>query len=94
MTNDEAETIAIDMLGYLAKDEVRLERFLALTGISMDVLRAAAREPAFLAGVVAHISGDERTLMDFAEKTGHPPEAASAALHSLGGARPGSHGDN
>ncbi len=89
MTSDEAEAIAIDMLGYLANDEVRLARFLALTGIDMDVLRAAAKEPAFLAGVIAHIAGDEHTMIDFAEKSGHPPEAASAALHKLGGRQTG-----
>ncbi len=89
MTNDEAEAIAIDMLGYLANDEVRLERFLALSGIDMEVLRAAAQEPAFLAGVVAHIAGDERTLIDFAQKSGHPPEAASAALRKLAGRQTG-----
>lgn len=85
MTPDEAERIAIDVLKFLAGDEERLRRFLALTGIDMERLRQAAGEPAFLAGVLAHIAGDERALIDFAAASGHSPDVAAAALNALGG---------
>lgn len=84
MTTDEAERIAIDVLGFLAGDAVRLNRFMAMTGIESGQLRQAAREPAFLTGVLAHVAGDERTLIDFAASSGHSPDAAAAALRVLG----------
>lgn len=85
LTSNEAEHVAIAVLGYLATDRVRLDRFLAMTGIEHQDLRAAAREPSFLAGVLAHVAGDEKTLEEFALATDHSPEAPLEALRSLGG---------
>lgn len=85
MTNDEAEHVAIAVLGYLATDAVRLDRFLAMTGIGHQDLRAAAQETSFLAGVLAHVAGDEKTLEDFSAATDHSPDAPLQALRALGG---------
>jgi len=85
MTRDHAERIAIDVLGFLATDPVRLQRFLALSGLEAGHLREAAQEPAFLAGILAHVAGDERTVVDFCEASGHPTEAPGEALKALGG---------
>lgn len=84
MTTDQAERVAIDILAFLAGDQVRLNRFMAMSGIEAGQLRQAAREPAFLAGVLAHVAGDERTLIDFAAASGHSPDAAATALRVLG----------
>ncbi len=62
----EAEQIAISALGYLADDPARLDRFLALSGLNPQSLRAAAGEPGFLAAVLDHVAGDERQMLDFA----------------------------
>ena len=50
-----AEQLAIAALGFIAAEPERLGRFLALTGIGPDSIRAAAREPQFLAGVLDHL---------------------------------------
>ena len=65
-STEQAEQIAISALGYLAEDPVRLDRFLALSGLNPQSLRAAAREPGFLAAVLDHVAGDERQMLEFA----------------------------
>ena len=61
-----AQTLAIQALAFLAAEPERIGRFLALTGIGPDEVREAAQEPHFLAGVLEHVSGDERLLLAFA----------------------------
>jgi hypothetical protein len=80
-----ARELAIVALGYIASDPEQLSRFLALTGIDPGAIRAAAEEPGFLAGVLAYISGNERTLIAFAAHAGVAPEAIEKARQLLGG---------
>jgi len=75
-----AETLAIQALTFLAAEPERLARFLATTGIGPDSLRAAAREPLFLAGVLDYVAADEALAREFATQTG-------LALLALGEAR-------
>src|SRR5690349_23505511 len=42
-----------------------LDRFLAVTGIGPDQIRAAAGEPGFLAGVLAYLASDETLATAF-----------------------------
>jgi hypothetical protein len=80
-----AEALAIQALSYIAADGERLGRFLSLTGIGPGEIRAAAREPGFLAGVLEYLAGDERLLTDFAKEAGHDPSTIEAARLALGG---------
>jgi hypothetical protein len=54
LTKDAAESMAIEVLGFLAEDPARLDRFLALSGLGLHNLQAAAEEPGFLAAVLDH----------------------------------------
>jgi hypothetical protein len=83
VSQDEAERIAISGLAFLAGDPEILSRFLALSGVDLGHLRAAAAEPGFLGGVLAFIAGDEKCLLAFAESSGHAPEAVAGAFHRL-----------
>lgn len=80
-----AEALAIAALSYLAAEPERLDRFLSLTGIGMDELRAAAQEPHFLAGVLEHISSDEQLLIEFANHAEVKPTEIEHARAALGG---------
>ena len=51
-----AERLAIQALTFIAQNGERLGRFLAITGISLSEIRAAAQEPGFLAGVLEHVA--------------------------------------
>jgi hypothetical protein len=80
-----AETMAIRALSFLAADPARLGRFLAATGIGPADIRAAAREPRFLAGVLEHLSDDESAMIAFAQEAGVPPEQIAQARTVLAG---------
>jgi hypothetical protein len=82
-----AETLAIQALAFLAEQPERLSRFLALTGIEPDQIRAAAREPGFFAGVLEHMLGDESLLVAFADQAGIDPAGIARARTALGGTR-------
>ncbi|MFT4097798.1 MAG: DUF3572 domain-containing protein [Rhodoblastus sp.] len=84
-SRDEAEAIAVQAIGHIAADDDRLGRFLALTGLEPGGLRAAAREPGFLASVLDHLAGYEPDLLAFAAEAGLPPERVAAARIVLSG---------
>ncbi len=76
---DDAETIAIRALGFLASEPERLGRFLAVTGLGPENLRSAARDPRFLASVLDHVAGDESLLVALAGALSLPPETVAQA---------------
>jgi hypothetical protein len=83
---DAALELAVTALGFIAGAPEELSRFLALTGIEPGAIRAAAKEPGFLSGVLAYIAGNERTLLAFAAQAGIAPEEVEKARIVLGGA--------
>jgi hypothetical protein len=83
-----ATELAIAALTFLAGETERLERFLALTGLGPQSLRAAAREPSFLLGVLDHVASDEILLLTFANENGIDPEDVGRARDALA-ERPG-----
>ena len=78
-----AETLAIQALTFIAEDPDRLGRFLGTTGIDAGQIRAAAREPGFLVGVLEHMLGDESLLIAFASSAGINPAAVARARVAL-----------
>ena len=68
-----AEALAIQALTFIAGDGERLGRFLAVTGIGPSEIRAAAREPGFLGGILEYVASDERLIADFASEVGLDP---------------------
>jgi hypothetical protein len=79
----DAENVAIQALSFLAADPARLGRFLAATGIGPADIRAAAREPRFLAGVLDHIADDESAMLAFAQEAGLAPALIARARAAL-----------
>jgi hypothetical protein len=73
--HDAATGLAIAALRFMAAAPEELSRFLALTGIAPEAIRAAAAEPGFLGGVVA-----------FAAHAGIAPEEVEKARIVLAGA--------
>jgi Protein of unknown function (DUF3572) len=79
MVADEAETIALQALAFLADDAQRLGAFLALTGLGPDELRVQAREPHLLAAVLDHLLRNESQLLVFATDYRIAPELIGKA---------------
>jgi hypothetical protein len=82
-----AEHLAIAALGFIAGEPERLGRFLAMTGIGPDSIRAAAREPQFLLGVLDHLAADEPLLLAFAAENAIDPGEVIKARDTMAGRR-------
>ncbi len=81
--HEQAEITAIAALTFLAGDETRLERFLALSGLTPQTLREAAGDAGFLAGVLEHLLNDESLLQAFAANSGADPAEVATAHRIL-----------
>jgi hypothetical protein len=80
-----ANEIAVLALVFLAEDNERLGRFLALSGLDPRTIREAARDPAFLVGVLDHLMGDEKLLVAFAAGNNLKPQQIADARAVLAG---------
>jgi Protein of unknown function (DUF3572) len=78
--------LAIQALTFIAEEPEQLTHFLGITGIPVEQIRAAAREPGFLVGVLEHMLGDESLLVAFAQSAGIDPAEVARAARALGGA--------
>ncbi|EIM75283.1 hypothetical protein A33O_08536 [Nitratireductor aquibiodomus RA22] len=83
MQREEAEAIAVSALAFIAADDQLLPRFLSLTGIEANQIRAAAAEPGFLTGVLQFILAHEPTLLRFSEENGIAPRIVAQAPSAL-----------
>src|SRR5512140_1452384 len=85
MTPEAAEGIAIQALSFIAGDGERLGGFLAATGLGPTEIRAASREPGFLAGVLSYLCSDEQLAAAFAAEVQCRPDDIAKAHVALGG---------
>jgi Protein of unknown function (DUF3572) len=79
------ESMAVSALSFLAIDRERLERFLSVTGLGPDNLRAAAAGPGFYGSILAYLVADEPLLVAFAAESGFAPEEIVRVLARLEG---------
>jgi len=82
---EEAETLAIEVLSYIAGDSQLLPRFLALSGITADEIRGASAVPGFFAGVLQFLLTHEPTLLAFCEVSDYAPQSIARAVALLPG---------
>jgi hypothetical protein len=85
LTRERAEGLAIRALAFIADDGERLGRFLAVTGIGPAEIRAAAREPGFLAGVLEYMASDDRLITAFAAENNLNPSDIDRSRVALAG---------
>ncbi|MPQ92925.1 MULTISPECIES: DUF3572 domain-containing protein [unclassified Thioclava] len=84
MRQENAHTLALQTLGWLAGREDLIGAFLANSGASVDDLRTQASDPDFLAGVLDHVLQDDQVVLDCAQDLGVQPEALMQARAVLG----------
>jgi hypothetical protein len=82
-----AEALAVAALAFIAGEPERLGRFLAISGIGPESIRAAAREPQFLLGVLDYLAADEQLLIAFAAENAIPSGAVMEARGTIAGRR-------
>ncbi|MGE0716204.1 MAG: DUF3572 family protein [Alphaproteobacteria bacterium] len=80
-----AEALALRALAWIAAEDDRLSRLLALSGVDLAQLRARAADPALLGGVLDCLLGDEGWVTDFAAEAGIDPAVVARARRLLPG---------
>ena len=70
----DAEALALAALAATLTDERRARRFLDLTGLDADELRARAGERGLLAALLAFLEAHEPDLVEVAQAIGIKPE--------------------
>jgi hypothetical protein len=66
-------------------DDIRAERFLSLTGLTPDTLRAGLMERSVQCAVLEFLTAHEPSLIAAAEALDVTPQALVAARNALGG---------
>ncbi len=85
MARENAETLALQALGWIAADDDLSGRFLASAGAAPSDLRARAADPEFLGFVLDFLLADEDALVAFAASASIQPDAALRARAALPG---------
>lgn len=84
-SREAAETLALQVLGWLAANDDLLPVFLGSTGASLADLRARAAEPEFLASVLDFLMLDDAWVRAFCEQAGIVPDRPMQARAALPG---------
>jgi hypothetical protein len=80
-TNDEA--LALGALSWVLSDDGRAGRFLSLTGLTPEDLRARLGERDMLAAILRFLEGHEPDLLAAADMLGVPPTVLPEARRRL-----------
>ena len=75
--------LALAALGWVLESEDRADRYLELTGLDPDTLRAGLGEPAILASAIDFLTNHEPDLIRAAEALAVSPEELVAARDAL-----------
>ena len=82
------ETLALRVLAHIAMDETLMPRFLTLSGLDIETLKARAADPALLGGS-DFVLFDDSLVLQLAETLEVKPEAFAEARARLPGGRRG-----
>jgi hypothetical protein len=83
LTKEQAEAIGVAGLSYLAAEPERIGRFLAVTGLGPENIRAAAKEPSFLPALLDYLLANEQELVAFTAEMDLEPGSIIAARNVL-----------
>lgn len=83
LTSEAAQTIALQALAYLAAEPEEIGRFLQISGLDVDDLRAKAGEPDLLRAVLEYILVDDTRVTGLCQELSLKPTDLHAAKHVL-----------
>ena len=83
-TEEGAEILALQALGWLAGQGERMGRFLSLSGLDVDTLRQVADSPDTARAVLDFVLSDEEILLDFCEMAQIAPKSLPLYRNRLG----------
>ena len=82
---EQAETLAIQALGWMAGNDEVLGQFMGASGASIDDLRAGAADPAFLGALLDFLMLEDAWITAFCDSAGLPYDAPMRARAQLPG---------
>ncbi len=85
MQQEYAETIAIQVLGWLAGNEELLPVFLGATGASTDDIRTRMRDAEFLGSVLDFVTMNDTWVVEFCDSHGLQYDQPMRARQALPG---------
>ena len=85
MKREQAETVALQGLGWLMEEPDRMEAFMSWCGAGPEALANGARDPAFLAFVLDYIMQSDDQVVDFCDGAGLAYDAPARARIALPG---------
>lgn len=86
ITIEKAETIALQALAFLVKDEELLSHFLISSGLTPQDLKERFRDPELLGGILDAILANDTVLLDFCNTMSMSPDTLVRARRILPGA--------
>ena len=81
----EGTTIALQLIAFLASDDERMDRFSALSGMTLGDMKDGANNPVFLGFMLDYALQDEALILSFAETHEISPQSLAAARRQLPG---------
>lgn len=85
MTGEAGAAVGASALVFLAERPEDFQRFLAISGLDLDAVRARAADPEFLGFVLDFLLSDEALAEGFAAQERLTPEKLHAARAALPG---------
>lgn len=82
---EQAETVAIQALGWMAGNDEVLGQFMGASGASIDDLRAGAGDPAFLGALLDFLMLEDAWVIAFCDAANLPYDAPMRARAALPG---------
>lgn len=86
ITTNDAETIALRALTYVAQEEKVLQSLIAQSGMSSSSLQERLHDPDFLGGILDFLLSNEKLLVDFCEIEKLSPDKLARVRQALPGA--------
>ncbi|MBT0958783.1 DUF3572 domain-containing protein [Alphaproteobacteria bacterium KMM 3653] len=85
MNSEQAETLALEALAWIAGQDDLLPVFMGASGASVDDLRGAAQNPSTLGAVLDFLTMDDAWVTQFCDAHGHAYDQPLRARQSLPG---------
>ena len=79
-----AETLALNVLGFLANSPETLERLMEQTGLDLSMIRKQAANRHFLAAILDFLLANEELLVEFCQTAQIDPKEVHLAGYALG----------
>ena len=81
--SENAETIALQALAFVASDAASLNAFIRDTGVTLDQLHINAGEPTVMNSVLEYLLRDESSLLMFTANAGLDSDIVMRAHHAI-----------